>query len=128
MSKRAEFHPDKQPRQLQKLSDTRLVCRYAAVSAICYTYDSILLTMEDVMDSPDRGKVVEAKGLYHQIKSFSFLTSLVTFDRILSCTKHLSDELQSFSINLASVADLVDATKSTLQDYQSDDMWEKFYA
>ena len=128
MSKRAEFHPDKQPRQLQKLSDTRLVCRYAAVSAICYTYDNILLTMEDVMDSPDRGKVVEAKDLYHQIKSFSFLTSLVTFDRILSCTKHLSDELQSFSINLASVADLVDATKSTLQDYQSDDMWKKVCA
>ena len=110
------------PRQLQKLSDTRWVCRYAAVSVICYTYDSILLTLEDVMDGQDRGKAVEAKGLYHQIKSFLFLTSLVTFDRILSCTKHLSDELQSSSINLASVADLVDATKSTLQDYRSDDM------
>ena len=46
----------------------------------------------------------------------------------MSCTKHLSDELQSSSINLASVAHLVYATKSTLQDYQSDDMWEKVYA
>ena len=62
MSKQAELHPDKQPRQLQKLSDTRWVCRYAAVSAICYTYDSILLTMEDVMDGQDRGKAVEAKS------------------------------------------------------------------
>ena len=53
---------------------------------------------------------------------------MVTFDRILPCTKHLSDELQSSSINLASVVDLVDATKSTLQDYQSDDTWEKVYA
>ena len=53
-------------------ADTRWVCRYAAVSAICYTYDSILLTMEDVMDSPDRVKAMEAKCLYHQIKSFSF--------------------------------------------------------
>ena len=121
MSKQAKLHPDKQPRQLQKLSDTRWVCRHAAVSAICYTYYSILLRMEDAMDGQDHGKAVEAKGLYHQIKSFLFLTSLVTFDRILSCTKHLSDELQSSSINLASVADLVDATKSTLQDYRSDD-------
>ena len=82
-----------------------------AVSAIYYTYDSNLLTMEDVMDSPDHGKAIEAKGLYHHIKSFSFLTLSVTFDRILSCTKHLSDELQSSSINLASVADLVDVAK-----------------
>ena len=43
-------------------TDTWWVCRYAAVSAVCYTYDSILLTMEDVMDGQDRGKVVEAKG------------------------------------------------------------------
>ena len=107
MSKPAELHPDKQPRQLQKLSDTRWVCRYAAVSAVCYTYDSILLTMEDVIDGQDYVKAVEAKGLYHQIKSFSFLTSLVTFDRILSCTKHLSDEIQSSSINLASVQTLL---------------------
>ena len=69
MGKQAELHPDKQPRQLQKLSDTRWVCRYAAVSAVFYTYDSILLTMEDVIDGEDR---VEAKGLYDQIKSFSF--------------------------------------------------------
>ena len=128
MSKQNELHPDKQPRQLQKLSDTWWVSRYAAVSAICCTYDSILLTLEDVIDGQDRVKAVEAKGIYHQIKSFLFLISLVTFDRILSCTKHLSDELQSSSINLASVADLVDATKSTLQDYRSDDMWEKIYA
>lgn len=32
------------------------------------------------------------------------------------------------STYIASVADLVDATKATLQDYQSDDMWEKVYA
>ena len=62
------------------------------------------------MDGPDCEKAKEANGLYHQIKSFSFLT-------ILFCTKYLLDELQSSSINLASVADLVDANKSTLQDY-----------
>ena len=65
MTKQAKLHPDKQPRQLQKLSDTWWVCRYAAVNAVCYTYDRILLTIEDMMDGPDRGKDIKAKGLYH---------------------------------------------------------------
>ena len=49
MCKQIKLYPDMQPRQLQKLSDTQWVCRYAAVSAIYYTYDSILFTMKDVM-------------------------------------------------------------------------------
>lgn len=34
------------------------------------------------------------------------------FDKILSCTKSLSDQLQSIDIDLAQAADLVIATKS----------------
>ena len=34
-----------------------------------------------------------------------------TFDRILSCTKSLSDHLQSTQIDLAGAANLVNATK-----------------
>ena len=45
--------------------------------------------MEDVADGSDIDKAIEARGLYHQIHSFSFIVSLVTFDKILSCTKHL---------------------------------------
>ena len=50
MCKQIKMCPDKQPRQLQKLSDIQWLCRYPAASAICYTYDSILLTTEDVMN------------------------------------------------------------------------------
>ena len=34
MAKQHQLHPDKQPLELQKLSDTRWVCRYAAVNAV----------------------------------------------------------------------------------------------
>ena len=51
----------------------------------------------------------------------------MTFDRILSCTKHASDQLQSSNIDLASAADLIMSTKTTLKDYRSELMWSKIY-
>ena len=115
------IHPGKQPVELQQLSDTRWVCRYAAVNAICCSYDSLLLTIEEVAKSSDARKAIEARGLLHQIKTFSFIVSLMIFDQILSCTKHLSDQLQSSTIDLSVASDLVLATKSMLRDYCTTD-------
>ncbi len=75
-----QLHPDKQPLELQKLSDTRWVCRYAAVNAVCRTFDSLLLTVEKVAESQDAKKSIEARGLLYQLTSFLFLVSLITFD------------------------------------------------
>ena len=127
MAKQHQLHPDKQPLELQKLSDTRWVCRYAAVNAICHTFDSILLTVEELGQSQDARKAVEARGLLHQLNSFSFLVSLITFDRILTCTKQLSDKLQSSSLDLSSAAELVSATKSLLTEYRTTSYWKKIY-
>ena len=127
VSKQKELHPDKQPYQLQKLCNTRWACRYAAVNAICRTYDAILATLELVGDGPDSEKAIEAKGLYHQIARFSFLLSLVTFDKVLICTKGLSDQLQNSDLDLSQAADLVVATKSTLQEFRSNAYWEKLF-
>ena len=82
MKKQNEINPNKQPLELQKLSDTRWVCRYAAVHAVCCTFDSLLFRVEEVADSSvgEYTQAVEARGLYHQIKSFSFLVALITFD------------------------------------------------
>ena len=73
-------------------------------------------------------KAIEAKGLYYQVANFSFIVCLVMFDRILSCTKCLSDQLQSTQVDLVQAADLVLATKSTLEEYRTDTFWEKIYA
>ena len=59
-----------------------------------------------ITDGDDRVKAVEAEGLLHQIKSFKFLVSLILFSCIFSCTKSLSDQLPSTTINLAKAAEL----------------------
>ena len=129
VKKQHQCNPHKQPIELQKLSDTSWVCRYASVNAVCCTYDSLLLTVEEVADSSVREytQAVEARGLYHQIKLFSFVIALITFDRILMCTKQLSDSLQNTSIDLSRASELVLATKSLLSLYRSDDYWVKVY-
>ena len=93
----------------------------------CHTFDSILLTVEELGQSQDARKAVEARGLLHQLNSFSFLVSLITFDRILTCTKQLSDKLQSSSLDLSSAAELVSATKSLLTEYRTTSYWKKIY-
>ena len=121
------LHPSKPVRELQQLSDTHWACRYDAVDAICSTFDAILLSLQTIMDGNDKVKAVEASGIYMQIHSFKFLTTLVLFLRILSCTKGLSDQLQCNQINMAKAAELVTATTETLQHFRSDVEWGKMY-
>ena len=121
------LHPGKPVRELQQLSDTRWACRFDAVDAICSTFDAILLSLQTIMDGNDKVKAVEASGIYMQIHSFKFLTTLVLFLRILSCTKGLSDKLQCSHINMAKAAELVTATTETLQHFRSDAEWSKMY-
>ena len=120
-----DLFPDKQVRQLQKLSDTRWACRQSAVNAVCYTYNAVLSTLTQLVSQKDGIRAAQARGLLSQIKSFHFLLSLVTFDRLLSTTKSLSDVLQSTQLNLAKAADLVTATEDALKSFRSDDEWEK---
>ena len=95
---------------------------------LCVTYDCLLAALEDIAeDTTDSAKAVQAKGLYHQVKSFSFLVSLVTFDKVLSFTKHASDQLECPDLDLASASDLVAATQSSLLNYRTDEMWHKLY-
>ena len=124
--KQKELYPEKQVHRLQKLPDTRWACRQSAVNAICYTYDSVLSTLDEISEGEDRNKAVEATGLL-QIKSFKFLLLLIIFDRILVCTKSLSDYLQHTQINLAKAADLVSATVSTLELFRTDGEWDKLF-
>ena len=72
MKKQHQCNPHSLPIELQKLSDTRWVCRYAAVNAVCHAYDSLILTIQEVADSSvsEYTQAIEARGLYHQIKSW----------------------------------------------------------
>ena len=89
--RQARIYPDKPKKQLQRLSDTRWACRYLAVNAVCCTFDAVLATLSEIADGDDPVKAIEAKGLLLQIQSFAFLLHLVIMDRVLSCTKKLSE-------------------------------------
>lgn len=120
-------HPDSTPMRLQRLSDTRWACRFSSVNVVCYRYDCILTSLDDIAHGCDANKAIEARGLYQQIRSFSFITALVVFDKILSITKGLSDELQSQNVDLACAASLVGACQIALEGFRSDTMWEKLF-
>ena len=70
---------------------------------------------------------MEARGLLLQVKCFKFVLSLVVFDRLLSCSKGLSDVLQSTQLDLAKAADLVSALIETFEDFRSDKSWKKVF-
>ncbi len=84
------------------------------MNAMCRTYNSLLAMLEEIGDSSDHAKAIEAKGLYCQVATFAFIILLVMFDRILSCTKCLSDHLQSIQVDLATASDLVSLLPSLL--------------
>lgn len=127
LQQQSELHPGKQVRQLQRLSDTRWACRYFAVDAVCSTFDSIIKTLEILVDGDNRSKATEATGIAVQIQSFKFVMLPVIFWRILSCTRSLSDQLQSTRIDMAKAADLVNATIDTIKEFRSDSEWEHVF-
>lgn len=98
------------------------------MKTVCCTYDSILATLGEIADGEDAAKGVNAKGLPSQVQSFSFILILVIFYRILSCTKQLSDLLQSHRCDLAKAVDLVSATIETLEEFGSDASWSLLFS
>ena len=120
-----ELHPDQQQRQLQR---PRWACRHGGVSALCYIYDAVLATLSIIVYESDGAKAAEARGLLLQVKSFRFILCLVIFDRVLSCTKSLSDALQSTQLDLAKAADLLSTTIEIVEEFRMDSEWEKVYS
>ena len=94
---------------------------------MCSTFDSIIAALHSIVDGDDRHKAVESSGIYLQVNSFKFLATLIIFWRILFYTKRLSDHLQNAQINMGKAADLVMATLETLQEFRSDQEWDKMY-
>ena len=80
-------------------------------------HDAVLVTLEATGNDNDRAKAMEARGLLLQIKRFKFVLFQVVFDRLLSCSKGLSDVLQSTQLNFSKAADVVSAPIETFEDF-----------
>ena len=123
IEKQKENHPGKQAKELQRLSDTRWACRSLALDAIAstYMYDSVIATLQHIAYIV-KTKAIQAIGLVHQVHTFKFLASLIIFQRLMSVTDGLSDQLQSKTIDLSYTTGLVLSTTatSTLKDFRND--------
>ena len=93
---------------------------------MCCTFDAVISTLSAIVNGNNGVKSAEARGVL-QVSSFQFVLCLVVFDKILSCTKSLSDTLQSTQLDLARAADLVSATIDTLEEFRSDQVWQKVF-
>ena len=85
------------------------------------------MTQEIVSTGSDHSKAIEARGLLHQLKQFKFLLTLIMFDRLLSCTNSLSQQLQDRRIDLSKAAGLVFATIETLEEFSDEKSWNLLY-
>ena len=85
------------------------------------------MTLEIISNGSDHSKAIEARGLLQQLKQFKFLLTLIMFDRLLSCTNSLSQQLQDRKIDLSKAADLVFATIETLEEFRSEKSWNLLY-
>ena len=127
IEKQKELYPSKPTKELKRLSETRWACRSLTIDVIAGTYNSIVATLDHITEDTDKTKAVEAAGLLHQVHSFKFLTCLIIFQRIMSITKSLSDQLQSRTADSVYAAGLVASTTHTLRDFRSDSVWGHTY-
>ena len=73
IQQQSALHPGKPIRQLQRLSDTRWHVGFMQWMLF------VVPLMQSIMDVRDKGKATEACGIYMQIHSFKFLTTLILF-------------------------------------------------
>jgi len=106
-----------QPRELQKLSDTRWACRYSACRNLTDRLPAVFRLLQEIICDSSGDRSVEARGLLAQL-DLTFIGLLVTFNTILGQSKFLSDMLQLPSVDLGTAVNLVEALLDTLQQYR----------
>ena len=128
---KAQRDKDIRVMEIPSLSDTRWVCRFAAVQLFLNRFECLILALETIIDdSTDRAEAAEAVGLSVQLQEFSFLFFLQVFNCVLGLTKPLSDTLQAKQLNLATAIDLLDSTCKALKErrsekYFEDEVWKR---
>ena len=57
----AEQRPEKQPRWLKRLTETRWACGFEAIKTIKESFGSLLTTLKSISDGEQRDRAIEAK-------------------------------------------------------------------
>ena len=98
-----------------------LVGMLLLTQSVAHMTDSILATLESIIEGDDKAKAMEANGIFFQIHTIKFIFLLVVFMRILSYTKRLSDQLQCKDIDMAKAVELVSGTVEILNELRDNE-------
>ena len=112
--------------ELKQLSDTRWSCRYLSIKSVLSSFSALIQTLEDLSGGANH-RSIESRGLLHQVCSFSFVLSLILFEKVFAIVNNLSTLLQAEQLCYASVASCIKATKVALSDLRRDDVWMKVW-
>jgi len=103
-----KVYPDQMVCRIKNFSTTRWTSHDRAISIIHDKYEALLMTLEELTNSPDRDCSSTAKNLYIIISSFTFVLNLKLMKKIFCYTTPLSVYLQSPVIDFIQALTMVD--------------------
>lgn len=76
IQQQAELYPEKQPRELQRLSETRWACRYLSLDSVSSTFDAIILTLQLIGDG-DLGGMTKQRQ--QKLLGYTIISAVLNF-------------------------------------------------
>lgn len=113
--------PDRQPYRLKRLVETRWACRHEAIQTVKEAIGPIIVTLQLIDSGDNQDCAVEARGLLPQVKYFSFILCLVTFDKLFSMT------IEQTGLDLSAALAQINATVQSLEECRSDEEWKNIW-
>ena len=107
---------------LQRAGSTRWSSHFNSICSLIDKYSSILTVLESIITCSTSSNSIrgEARGSLNALKSFKFLFVLYLMHKIMGITDLLCPALQTKSIDILNVVDLVATTKELLQSLRAD--------
>lgn len=115
-----EMHKGEKPRELQRLSETRWACRYAACRALYDRLPAVMQLLLEMKCCDNANRRIEARSLLAVIDVY-FIFVLHLMRHILGLTQSLSMLLQSSTVDMSAAVELINVTKDELDKARTDD-------
>ena len=115
-----DIYPNEPVRELQRLSDTRWACRYAACKAVSSRLCAVMQLLTELEAGANAKRAVEARALLRSLDCW-FVLTLVFISDILGRTQSLSLMLQSATIDFSSAVDLTTVVRTDLAEIRLQD-------
>ncbi|KAL5238639.1 hypothetical protein ACI65C_006049 [Semiaphis heraclei] len=113
--------------KIEKLSDTRWVCRYKSCNALIQNYNSVLITLDNEILEQKSKDVAQAIGVRATISNFKFILYLFILHEVLQSINILSTQLQLKGTTLGRSGNLVKGIISTLENNRNGEHFSELW-